>query len=156
MKIKNVTKALEVKEVCPVCGKENKALYWCIDHSDDMNYYARTASHRIGQPNGYYLCNHCGYFRREFDHTFPAEGITIFSDSRALGRQIRALSNFNHKAAGMQLFDKAPHKVSMDDFEYTDINTMHYVINPNDFDYINEGISKMTKELQALNPDDSV
>lgn len=154
MKIRNVTKVFEVKEVCPVCGKVNKALYWCIDHSDNEHYYDRTAMHRIGRPNGYYLCNHCGYFRREFDHSFPVEGITLFSDGRALGRQIRTLSKCKSEAAGLQIFDVAPREVSREDFEYTDIDSMSYPINPNDFDYINEGVSKMTKELEALNPDD--
>ena len=154
MKINNVTKVLEVKEDCPICGKSNKALYWCINHSSDEGYYFGVASHRIGQPNGYYLCNRCGYFRREFDHTYPISGITLFSDGRALGRQIRALSNFKDKASGLQIFDNAPHAVSTEDFEYTDINTLQYLINPNDFDYINEGLSKIAKKFEALDPDE--
>lgn len=87
----NIISIFKVREACPVCENSNLATYWHEDHSDDEDYYFDVPMHRIGQPNGFYLCRHCGYFIREYDCTCPNEGIVFDPKKIPFKRQLMAL-----------------------------------------------------------------
>ena len=98
-----IIKKFKISDKCPICGKNNIHFLWYGDHSDDPEYYFDVPSHRIGAPNGYYLCHYCGFYSKEYDNHYPDEGIAFNPKIIPLKRQLKTLQKNYRNLEGMRI-----------------------------------------------------
>ena len=98
-------KKIKCKAKCPICGNYNSHFLWYENHSDDPEYYSDVPSHRIGTPNGYYLCHYCGFYAKEYDNRYPDEKISFDPKIIPLKRQLKIIRKNYKKLEGMRIGD---------------------------------------------------